>query len=111
MIVVGALLLLSSTAAGTLVAWQNRAAVIHVKVGDWVWTGRLYALLIIGALLACWFLLGAAFIQCRIAERRGKRAAHRAAVDATPATRTAAPSTRTAGATPSRRMAGAGLPR
>lgn len=111
MIVVGALLMLSSAGAGVLLAWQNLAAVVHIRVGDWVWTGRLYTLLLIGALLACWFLLGAAFIQCRVAERRGTRADRRAAAETSSATPTAASSTRKAGAPPSRRMAGAGLPR
>lgn len=78
MFVVGALLMLSSAATGSLLAWQN-GAVVHLRVGPWLWTAHLGGVLIVGALLACWFLLGAAFIRCRIAERRRMRAARQAA--------------------------------
>jgi hypothetical protein len=105
MFVVGALLLVSSAGAGTLLAWQNRAATVHVQVGEWAWNVRLYGVLIIGVLLACWFFLGAAFIQCRIAERRGKRAAHR-----TTATEEAKAPSRTRASVPPR-AASAGLQR
>jgi hypothetical protein len=70
---VGMLLMLSSVGAGALLVTQNRV-VVQVQVGNEVWTGHLYGVLVIGALLACWFLLGAAFIQCRVAERRRQRA-------------------------------------
>jgi hypothetical protein len=76
-VVFGTLSMLASAGAGTLVAWQNRNAVVRVHVADTVWTVRLYGLLVVGALLACWFLLGAAFIQCRLAELRRARAAER----------------------------------
>jgi hypothetical protein len=69
----GLLSMLVSAAAGTYVAWQNRHTVIRAQVGSLTWTGHLDGVLVIGALLACWFLLGAAFIQCRIAERRRAR--------------------------------------
>ena len=75
MVIFGLLSMLIAAGAGGFLAWQNRDAVVRVHVASMVWTGHLYAVLVIGALLACWFVLGAAFIQCRIAERRrGKRA-------------------------------------
>ena len=72
---IGLLFMLGSAGAGGYVAWQNRRAMVHAHVGGVEWTGHLWAVLVIGALLACWFVLGAAFIQCRIAERRGARRA------------------------------------
>ena len=66
-----------SAGAGTLLAWQNRDTVVHVHVGGLVWTGHLYGVLAVGALLACWFLLGASFIRCRVAESRRARAEER----------------------------------
>lgn len=74
MVLFGLLFMLVPAGIGGWLAWQNRAAVVQVHVGSVVWTGHLYAVLIVGALLACWFVLGAAFIQCRIAERRNRRA-------------------------------------
>lgn len=70
MLIFGLLSMLVAAGSGGFLAWQNRDAVVRLHVGSVVWTGHLYAVLVIGALLACWFLLGAAFIQCRIAERR-----------------------------------------
>ncbi|HJQ43517.1 MAG TPA: hypothetical protein VJ831_10565, partial [Jatrophihabitantaceae bacterium] len=52
----GVLLMLGAAGAGTLLGWQNRDAVVRVHIGDVVWTGRLWAVLAVGALLACWFL-------------------------------------------------------
>ena len=75
----GLVLMVSSAGAGTWLGWQNRDVVVRVRVGHDVWTGHLYAVLVVGALLACWLLLGAAFVQCRIAERRRARAARTAA--------------------------------
>lgn len=72
MVVFGVLSMLIPAGAGTYLGWQNRNAVVRVHVGHFVWLGHLYGVLIVGALLACWFLLGAAFIQCRIAERRNR---------------------------------------
>jgi hypothetical protein len=74
MLVFGLLSMLVPAAAGGWLAWENREAVVRVHVANVVWTGHLYAVLVVGALLACWFVLGAAFIQCRIAERRRARA-------------------------------------
>lgn len=74
MLLFGLLSMLVPAGVGGWLAWQNRAAVVHVQVGTVVWTGHLYAVFIVGALMACWFVLGAAFIQCRIAERRRARA-------------------------------------
>jgi hypothetical protein len=75
----GALLMLGAAAAGGWLGWENRNAIVRVHAGDFVWTGHLYAVLIVGALLACWFLLGVAFIRCRIAERRRGSALRRSA--------------------------------
>jgi hypothetical protein len=83
MIVIGMLMMLASAGAGAFLGWQIRHVVVRLRIGEVTWTGHLYALLILGALLACWFLLGAAFVQCRFAERR---AARRSATSATPAT-------------------------
>jgi len=80
MVLLGLLCMLVPAGVGGWVAWQNRAAVVHVQVGSFVWDGHLYAVLVVGALLACWFVLGAAFIQCRIAERRRARAGKSAPV-------------------------------
>jgi hypothetical protein len=80
MVAFGILCMLIPAGTGTYLAWQNRNAIVQAHVGNLVWTGHLYGVLIIGALLACWFLLGAAFIQCRIAELRQSRAVRRAAV-------------------------------
>jgi hypothetical protein len=77
----GVLLMLSSAGAGALLGWENRDTVVRVHVGHLVWSGHLYAVLVVGALLACWFLLGVAFIHCRIAERRGARTAGAGAAD------------------------------
>jgi hypothetical protein len=74
MLVFGLLSMLLPAAVGGWLAWQNRDAVVQVHiVGNVVWTGHLYAVLVVGALLACWIVLGVAFIQCRIAERRRAR--------------------------------------
>lgn len=80
MVFFGVLSMLLAAGAGGALAWQNRQTIVRVHIGDAVWTGHLYAVIVVGALLAWWFMLGAAFIQCRIAERRrGKQAAaHRA---------------------------------
>jgi hypothetical protein len=74
----GVLLMLGAAGAGTFLGWQNRDVTVRVQVGDAVWNGHLWAVLVVGALLACWFLLGAAFVQCRLAERRRMRAGHQA---------------------------------
>jgi hypothetical protein len=80
MIVIGMLMMLASAGAGAFLGWQIRHVLVRLRIGDFIWTGHLYALLILGALLVCWFLLGAAFVQCRFAERRaGRRSATLAA--------------------------------
>jgi hypothetical protein len=61
-----------------MLGWQNRDVTVQVQIGHFGWTGHLWAVLVVGALLACWFLLGVAFIQCRLAERRRTRAARKA---------------------------------
>jgi hypothetical protein len=71
MFLIGLLLMLVPAGASGWLAYENRAAVVHVQVvGDVVWTGHLYEVFVMGALLACWFILGAAFVQCRLGERR-----------------------------------------
>lgn len=75
--------MLIPAAAGGYVAWENRNTVVSARIGDVTWTGHLYAVLVVGALLACWVLLGAGFIQCRIAERRRARAAPAPAAEPT----------------------------
>lgn len=63
--VVGALMLLASAACGVWLAFQNRSVVIRAHVGHAVWTGHLYMVLVFGALLAAWLLLGMAFLTAR----------------------------------------------
>ena len=71
MLIFGLLLLIGAAGAGGWLGWENRHAIVHVRIdAHHVWTGHLYALLIVGVLLTCWFLLGASLIRCRIAERR-----------------------------------------
>jgi hypothetical protein len=79
----GVLLMLTSAGVGAVLGWENRNTVVRVRLGHLVWTGHLYAVLVVGALLVCWFMLGVAFVQCRLAERRGVRRA-RAATTAAP---------------------------
>lgn len=74
MVVFGLLSMLLPAGVGGWLAWENRDTIVRVHVGEVVWTGHLYAVLVVGALFACWFVLGAAFIQCRLAERRRARA-------------------------------------
>lgn len=75
MVFIGVLLMLVPAGVGGWLAYENRDAVVDVQMGNVVWTGHLYEVFMMGALLACWFILGAAFVQCRIAERRRARAA------------------------------------
>jgi hypothetical protein len=82
-LIFGVLLLIGSLGGGVLLALENRNVVVQARVGHVVWTGHLYTALIVGALLACWFMLGVAFIRCRLAERR-RRAASRAAARSRP---------------------------
>lgn len=100
MLFIGLLLMLVPASIGGWLAYENRAAVVQVHVGNVVWTGHLYEVFVMGALLACWFLLGAAFIQCRIAERRRARTARIA-----PVTRESSPPLRRSPQTPARRSA------
>jgi hypothetical protein len=74
-LVFGSLLMLASAGAGTLLVWDNRNVIVHVRVLDVMWTGHLYTVLEAGALLACWFLLGASFVRYRVVEGRRRRAA------------------------------------
>lgn len=63
--VAGGLMLLGSAGCAVWLALQNRDVMIHARVGHLVWTGPLYMVLIFGALLAAWFLLGIAFLVSR----------------------------------------------
>jgi hypothetical protein len=70
-VVFGLVSMVVAAGAGSWVAWENRHAIVRMHVvGDVFWTGHLSGLLVVGALLACWFMLGVAFVRCRIAERR-----------------------------------------
>jgi hypothetical protein len=71
----GVFAMLASGAAGGFLGWQNRDRLVHVRIAEQVWTSPLWALLLLGAVLACWFLLGASCIHLRIRERRERRAA------------------------------------
>jgi hypothetical protein len=78
--VAGGLMLLGSAGCGLWLAFQNRDVMIRARVGGAVWTGHLYLVLVFGALLAAWFLLGISFLarRRRPAHRRASRAARRA---------------------------------
>ena len=73
MLVFGALMMLATGTVGGALVWQNRGTIVHVEVGPVIWTGHLYAVFLIGVLLACWFMLGAAFVRCRMQERRERQ--------------------------------------
>lgn len=77
MLVLGVLFVLASGGAAAALAWENRDAVVEVHVGSYTWHGQLYLVLAAGALLAFWFMLGAAFVQCRLAERARARRSRR----------------------------------
>lgn len=78
MILFGLLLLAGAGGLGGYLCWENRNIVVRLEVLNHPWQGHLYAVFVFGALLAFWLLLGASFIQCRIAERRDHRAATKA---------------------------------
>lgn len=84
MIALGLFMMLAPAGVGGYVGWQLRNVVVRLRIGEFTWTGHLYALLILGALLACWFMLGAAFVQCRIAERRRREVVESAAAPRRP---------------------------
>jgi hypothetical protein len=73
--VAGGLMLLGSAGCGVWLALQNSDIVIHARLGNSVWTGHLYMVLVFGGLLAAWFLLGIAFLTAR--RRSARRRAHR----------------------------------
>jgi hypothetical protein len=78
MLIFGVLLLFGSAGCGVMLALENRDVVVRAEVAGAAWTGHLYTAVIVGALLACWFMLGAAFVVCRLAETR-RRAVSRSA--------------------------------
>ena len=98
MLIFGVLLLIGSLGGGVLLALENRDVVVQARLGHVVWTGHLYTALIVGALLACWFMLGVAFIRCRLAERRRRAASRSAGRSRPPAQPLAHPSPRHLGA-------------
>jgi hypothetical protein len=74
-VIFGVLATLASAGIGALLAWDNRQTIVHLDVAGYTWTGHLYAVLVGGALLACWFLLGVSCIRLRFRERRHVSAA------------------------------------
>lgn len=80
MIFFGILLITGSGAIGAGLVLQNRGAAADVQIFGHLLTVHLYTILIVGALLACWGMLGAAVIGCRISERRRLREARAASV-------------------------------
>jgi hypothetical protein len=84
--VAGGLMLLGSAGCGVWLALQNRHVMIRARVGGAVWTGHLYMVLVIGALLTAWFLLGLSFLagRRRSARRRARKPAHRTPAAAPP---------------------------
>jgi hypothetical protein len=96
-LIFGVLATLTSAGVGGFLAWENRDTVVRVQIGDHAWTGHLYGVLILGALLACWFLLGISCIHLRMSERRHRRAAPVEPItEAAAASTTAAPTSDTA---------------
>ena len=85
MLIFGILAMLTSAGVGGLLGWQNRDVIVRVRVADYVWSGHLYEVLVFGALLACWFLLGASCIHVRLRERSERRRRRVAPVDVEPA--------------------------
>ena len=86
MLIFGLLAMVVSAGVGGVIGWENRDAIVRVRVADFVWTGHLYEVLVFGALLACWFLLGASCIHVRLRERAERRP-DRIEVDPAAATR------------------------
>jgi hypothetical protein len=82
LLVLGLFFVLAAGGAAGALAWQNRDATVQVNVGSYIWHGKLYLVLAAGALLAFWFMLGAAFVQCRLAERARDRRTRREEVAA-----------------------------
>jgi cytochrome c biogenesis protein ResB len=78
MLLLGLLLFAGSAAIGGALVMQNADAIAHVQAFGHSWTVHLYTVFIVGALLACWCLLGAALFSCRMAERRRYARARRA---------------------------------
>src|SRR4051812_42814056 len=105
----GVAVLLPSAGVGGWVCSGNRDAPVQVELAGYVWTGRLYGVFLAGAVLAGWFIFGAACIQLRIRERRERRAARLAESFDAGAERSVR--TRRAAKQRSRSLRPAGLPR
>jgi hypothetical protein len=71
----GVAVMIASAGAGGWLCWVNRNLPVHLELAGYTWTGHLYAVLLLGAVLAGWFFLGASCIQLRLRERRERRAA------------------------------------
>lgn len=73
MLLIGMLAVLVPAGGAALLGWENRNVIVSVHAGPYVWTGHLYAVLVVGALAACWLLLGVSCLRCRITEVRNTR--------------------------------------
>lgn len=79
MLLIGLFAVLVPAGGAALLAWENRNVIVSLHAGPYVWTGHLYAVLVVGALTACWLLLGVSCVRCRFAElRNGRRRARQA---------------------------------
>ena len=90
MLVFGTTVMLAAAGLGGWIGWANREATVHLELAGYVWTGRLYGVLLAGGVLTGWFVLGAACIQLRVRERWERRAARSLDFPADPAQRSAA---------------------
>lgn len=73
MLLIGMLAVLAPAGGAALLAWENRDVIVSLHAGPYVWTGHLYAVFVVGALTACWLLLGVSCLRCRFAELRNTR--------------------------------------
>jgi hypothetical protein len=97
----GLVAVLGAVGLGGWACWATRSVTVHVELAGYAWTGRLYGVLLMGAVLAGWFFLGAACIQLRLRERRERKAARAARASVQ---EPAVPSQRNAAAVTSRQV-------
>ena len=75
MLLFGVIVMLASTGGGAYLCWENRHARVHLEAAGHVWTGHLYGVLLGGAILAGWTMLGLSCVALWVRERRERKAA------------------------------------